>query len=246
MATVRRVALPEWFHQLSDGFWLLPDEVGEEEARFLKRALRLRQGHRVLDAPSGAGRVAVHLALAGCDVTGVDIRRTFIARAQRRFRAAGVSGTLAVLDIREIESCCEFHGIFNWGGSFGYFGDDENADLIRRFAKALRPGGRLLIDLPNRARILRRFKSEVVSERGVARNRWNRRCQRLESSHSAYGRHRPGDTSSIRLYTPAQTQTLFTRAGLRIETMYGDWRGSPYSRSSERLIVVGRKTRPAN
>jgi cyclopropane fatty-acyl-phospholipid synthase-like methyltransferase len=64
--------MPDWFRTLSDDLWLPPDEVGEDEARFIRGALRLRRGQRVLDAPCGAGRIGVHLALAGCDVTGVE------------------------------------------------------------------------------------------------------------------------------------------------------------------------------
>lgn len=49
-----------------DTLWLTPDNIGTDEATFIKRALRLRKGQRVLDAPCGADRIAVHLAKAGC------------------------------------------------------------------------------------------------------------------------------------------------------------------------------------
>jgi SAM-dependent methyltransferase len=233
--------MADWFHELRDDLWLLPNEQGEEEAGFVKRALKLRRGHRVLDIPCGAGRIAVHLAQAGCDVTGADIRRAFVARARKRFRAAGVGGSFAVLDMREIDWCSEFHAIYNWGGSFGYFNDEENADLILRFGRALRPGGRLLVEQLNRERILRRFLREVATERRVSHNRWNRRRQRVESSYFVKGVHDARDRSSMRLYTPCQMRVLFERAGLRVESVYGDLQGSPYTRLGQELIVVGRK-----
>lgn len=233
--------MPEWFQSLRDDLWLQPDESGEEEASFIKRALGVRKGQRVLDAPCGAGRIAVHLAMAGCDVTGVDIRRAFIARARRRFRNAGVDGRLAVLDLRRIEWSGEFHGICNWGGSFGYFDDEENAELVRRYARALRAGGRLLIDQAHREYILRNFLSEVATEKRVSRNRWNARSQRLDSEYFVNGRHRLGDTSSMRLYTRSQTERLFRSAGLEVEAVYGYWDGAPCTRASRRMIFVGRK-----
>jgi SAM-dependent methyltransferase len=236
----------EWFHELSDDLWLPPDEQGEEEARFIRRALRLRKGHRVLDVPCGAGRIAVHLALAGCTVTGVDIRRAFVARARKRFRAAGVRGTFAVLDMREIDWLSEFDGIYVWYGSFGYFDDESNADVIARLARALRPGGRLLVEQPNRERILRDFRSRVVREKRVSRNRWNSRRQRVESSYFVQGVHDPCDRSSMRLYTPTQMRALYGRAGLRVEYVYGDQHGGLYSRYAQKMIFVGRKERPAN
>ena len=63
------------------------------------------------------------------------------------------------MDLRSIEFENEFHAIYNWFNSFGYFSDGENAEVVRRFARALRPGGRLLIDHLNRERILRNFPS---------------------------------------------------------------------------------------
>lgn len=233
--------MPEWFSTLRDDLWLLPDESGEEEARFILRALRLRKGERVLDAPCGAGRIAVHLARAGCNVTGVDIRRTFVARARRRFRSEGLSAKLSVLDIRKLEWVDAFHGIYNWGGSFGYFEDETNAEVVRLYARALKAGGRLLIDQVNREHVLRNFREEFETEKRVARNRWDPHSERLESTYFVDGRHRLGDTSSMRLYTGVQTRLLFERAGLEVDSVYGDWNGNEYARSSPRMIFVGRK-----
>ena len=74
-----------------------------EEARFIKRALHLRKGQSVLDAPCGAGRIAFHLARAGCVVTGIDLRPQFIRRARRRFRRAGLRGELKAMDMRDVD-----------------------------------------------------------------------------------------------------------------------------------------------
>ena len=70
----------DWTQHFAEDLWLKPDDVGAEEAAFIRKALRLRRGQSVLDAPCGAGRIAIHLAHAGCVVTGVDLRRSFIHR----------------------------------------------------------------------------------------------------------------------------------------------------------------------
>jgi tRNA U38,U39,U40 pseudouridine synthase TruA len=44
-------------------------------------------------------------------------------------------------DLRGLDFNEEFEGVYNWGGSFGYFSDEENADVLRRYVRALRPGG---------------------------------------------------------------------------------------------------------
>ena len=43
--------MQDWFETMEERLWLLPDEKGEEEARFIKKALLLRKGQAVLDAP---------------------------------------------------------------------------------------------------------------------------------------------------------------------------------------------------
>jgi hypothetical protein len=43
--------MPDWFETMEEHLWPLPDEKGEETARFIQKALRLRKGQAVLDAP---------------------------------------------------------------------------------------------------------------------------------------------------------------------------------------------------
>jgi len=236
-------AQQEWFQRLDDRFWLRPDEVGQEEAAFIRNALHLRRGQCVLDAPCGAGRIAVHLANAGCIMTGVDLRESFIKRARARFRKERLSGRFLALDLRELDFFGEFHAIYNWFGSFGYFSDNENEDLIGRYARALRPGGRLLIDQPNREFILRHFRAEISNGAHVTRNRYDVGTQRVISTWSDQGKRGAAGISSMRLYTLGQEQRLLRRAGLEIECVYGSHDGSQFNRGSRRMILVARKER---
>jgi cyclopropane fatty-acyl-phospholipid synthase-like methyltransferase len=67
------------------------------------QALHLRPDDRVPDPPCGAGRVAVHLAKAGCRVSGIDRNPRFVARAQQRCNDAGVLGEFRTLDMRQLD-----------------------------------------------------------------------------------------------------------------------------------------------
>ena len=235
----------EWFVDFHEDLWIRgkSDVDSAEEAKFIQKALRLRKGHRVLDAPCGHARIAVHLARAGVNVTGVDITKAFVARARRLFRRENLRGEFIHRDLRDTDFDSEFDAAFNWFGSFGYFSDKDNADVILRFAKALKPGGRLLIDQVNRERVLRNFKAKQVGEWLTAKNRWNPKTQRVEAEWIL--RHRNGrkstSNSSIRMYTISQFRALFEKAGLTLEKVYGKYAGEPYSRKSARMIVVGRK-----
>lgn len=233
--------MPDWFETMEESLWLLPDEEGETEARFIKKALRLRKGQKVLDAPCGAGRIAFHLARGGCVVTGVDLRPWFVNRARRKFRTGGLDGRFMVMDLRNLDFEGEFDAVFNWGGSFGYFSDEENLDLIRRYACALQPGSRLLIDQVHREYILQHFIQERHRGEVIVRNYWDKDTQRIISRRIVNGRNDPKNMSSMRLYTFRETKKMFEKVGLRVESFYGSFKGEEFHRSSPHLIAIGRK-----
>jgi len=232
----------DWTKTFAEDLWLKPDDVGAEEAAFILRALHLRAGQAVLDAPCGAGRIAIHVARHGCAVTGTDLRRSFTNRALARFRHEKRPGRFFAQDLRQMDFHNDFHGAYSWLGSFGYFSDAENLDVMRRYARALRKGGRLLIDQINRESMLRHFAPSRRNGNVTTRARWDAGPQRANSDWVVERNgKREHNRMSIRLYTPAQMRRLFQQAGLVVEAMYGSRNGEPYKRSSKRLIVVGRK-----
>lgn len=235
-------AMKDWTRTFDENLWLKPDGVGDEEAAFIAKALHLRRGQSVLDAPCGAGRIVIHLARRGCNLTGIDLRSSFTDRATARFRRERQGGRFMPMDLRAMDFREEFHAAYAWLGSFGYFSDADNLAVLKRYASALRGGGRLLVDQPNREAMLRHFVPRHDRRGCSIRNRWNQRVERMESAWVAdRNGMRQHNRMSIRLYTAAQMRRLFEQAGLRVEAMYGGRDGERYTRGSRRLIVVGRK-----
>ena len=144
-------------------------------------------------------------------------------------------------DMRTLDFDGQFDAAFNWQGSFGFFSDSENLDVLVRMARAVRPGGRVLIDQPNREYILRHFRTSNRHTTVRSRTRWNRRSQRAETwfVDNATGE---SWSMSIRLYTVSQFRKLFAAAGLTLVGTCGDLNGGPYSRSSRRIYVVGSRS----
>ena len=177
--------MAEWFERFPAEWWIgNEDHVTESHVTFICKTLRLRRGQCVLDAPCGDGQVSVGLARRGLHVTGVDITKKFISRAHRRFRKERLRGTFHVMDLRRMDSVAEFHAVCNWFNSFGYFSDRENLDVLRRFAQALKRGGRLLIDQTNREYMRRHPIPHYRYEDFVRTTRWDQESERYEMTWS--------------------------------------------------------------
>jgi SAM-dependent methyltransferase len=229
----------DWTLTFDRSLWLKPDATGPADAAFLVRILRLPAGSRILDAPCGTGRISLPLALAGYRVTGVDRQPSYIRRARRR--ASGQeNASFLVADMRKARFDDQFDAVINWGGSFGYFSDMDNQDLVRAFARAVGPRGKIVIDQPNREHLLRHFRTHVEQPGLHITNIWDRSAGRM---HSEWKLKKGGrlhtNRMSVRLYTLMEMKTLFRRAGCRLRTAYGSVSGEGYGRTSRRLIVVG-------
>ncbi|MEY2421378.1 MAG: hypothetical protein QOI95_1445 [Acidimicrobiaceae bacterium] len=131
----------------------LSDEHNDADVETIVSFLDLQGGERVLDAPCGHGRISNRLAERGMDVVGVDATEVFLDRA----REWGSSVEYLHGDIRALPVDGPFDVALSWFTSFGYFGDEENRQVLADYRRVLRPGGRLLIETHNHDEFVRRF-----------------------------------------------------------------------------------------
>src|ERR1041385_5591162 len=158
----------EWFASWFDSFHyhkLYANRDDAEAARFLDALighLEPRAGARVLDLGCGAGRHSKHLASKGLRVTGMDLAAGSIKEAKRseRARLRFLRHDMRVPFGRDI-----FDYVFNFFTSFGYFEDArEHLTVVRNVGRALRPGGRLVLDYLNVRHAEARLTPEEVQE----------------------------------------------------------------------------------
>lgn len=128
-----------WDERYSEGDWA----DLEEPARILTDAgTWLRPPGLALDAASGAGRNALHLARLGYDVTAVDISREGLRRLATRAIAESLPIHIVHADLEELSfPDCVFDVIVN------------TRFLLRRlfpvYRSALKPGGLLIFETYN-------------------------------------------------------------------------------------------------
>lgn len=211
-------------------------EDADQQVEQIVTATALRSGMRVLDAPCGTGRIARRLAARGVEVVGVDITERFLDEA----RAAGLNVEHA--DMRELPFEDEFDVALCMWGSFGYFDDEGNLAQARAAGRALRPGGRYLIDVPGAESLLVNFRERDWFSAGaidvLERRSYVVGTGRVETEWTfVHGGERDVQTTSIRVYTVPELTDLLTDAGFTTFSALDD-ELEPYGLGSRRLWMV--------
>ena len=245
----------DWHEGWFEGDWLdllalrFPEERTAQAIEAIVERLGLETGSRLLDVGCGHGRIALPLARRGIHVTGVDASRRSLDLAREGAAAEGLDVELREHDMRELDYEGAFDGAINVFSSFGYF-DDEADDrrVLAGIARALRPGGALLLDVihpPGLFRVYRERWWEELDD-GVVwlqEHEWDAlRCRnrglwtfiRPDGSRSEL-RH------SIRLYTTAELVALFADAGLEVDRVWGGWEDVEPGLETMRQVLRGRR-----
>ena len=221
----------------------------EKEVEFLIGQLRLQPGMRLLDLCCGQGRHAVPLARRGLRVTGLDLSGRLLAEAEKSAREAGVSVELVRRDMRDIPWSGEFDGAINMFTAFGYFDDDEqNFRVLEGMARALKPGGRFCLDVMSYSWLLRHYEEKGWScgegdllELEERRMDWATGYHESETTFIEPDGSRKKRTIRVRMFAPHELVSWLHRAGLTVESLFGDLAGSPFGLDTPRLVLVGRK-----
>jgi SAM-dependent methyltransferase len=202
--------------------------VAPEEAALVLRMLGLEPGQRLLDLGCGTGRHSVALAQLGLEVVGLDLSEALLARARASAAEAGVEVTWLRRDMRDLDDLDPFDACVSLYTAFGFFGDEEDQEVLRQVAAALRPGGRLLLDLTNHLGYLRRFPAEVWRETDEAvtreRNRYDALGGVLITARTAFLKQGGAvelPESRVRAYLPHEVQAMLRRAGFALERLLG-------------------------
>ena len=246
---------PDWYNRFFTGLYsrVLGSQFSPEaslaHARIVKRLLRARKGQRVLDVPCGKGRLTIPLARLGLCMTGVDLTASYVRTARRLAAGERLSVGFMQSDMRDIAFVGEFHGVFNWFGSFGYFTDEDNLLFCRKVYQALRPGGRFLIEGPNKSWIRTHFVSHaehtIAGTRIVTRNGWDPKRRRVVGRWTfSRGGRRETKRTDMRIFDGAEIRQVLMAAGFRHIQLYGWPPVGRLTRHSRRMIAVAVKPWP--
>lgn len=216
----------------------------EDFTESLVSFLQPKAGSKMLDIGCGEGRFAIQFAQQGFDVVGIDLAANRIEKAlQHRHEQLD----FFVHDMRHPFYINYFDYAFNLFTSFGYFARErDNLMAAKAFAAGLKKEGTLVIDYLNKDLVLHQMKphEEIVREDIV-----------FDIQKDFDGKHiikhirfvdREGQahhyTERVAAFSLTDFIELFSKVGLQLETIFGDYQLSPFNiDTSPRLIMVFKK-----
>jgi SAM-dependent methyltransferase len=221
----------------------------EREVDFIVEQLGVPSGASVLDLCCGEGRHSVALARRGYRMSGLDLCALHLRLAWRAAKEAGVSVRWHRADMRDIPWEGEFDAVINVFTSFGYLeSDDEDFKVLAGVAKALKRGGRFLLDTINREMLVRHWQEHSWQEGDedflrLEDRRFDllagRQHNRVHSIHP--DGTRSGHEIDLRMYTLKELADMLSRAGLAVRRTWGGFDGRDYDLDSRRMIVLSEK-----
>lgn len=221
----------------------------ENEATFIEKSLRLDKGARILDLGCGTGVHAVELSSRGYQVVGVDLSNTMLDLARNYNTQRGTAVSFIQGDMRQLNLEGVFDAIYCWSATFGYFDDSTNAQVLERVARALRPGGTFVLDVPNRDFIAPRSPSMAWFDKPgcvcMDEMKFDYYTSRLITKRMVLfdnGRSREIE-STMRLYTLHELGRLMQKVGFKVLEVSGHraHRGAYFGNESPRMIISTRR-----
>jgi SAM-dependent methyltransferase len=247
----RKKRLRPWFEEVFDEDYLrtLPFMTADQtlrEVAFIKDALSPPADGHILDVACGYGRHAIELSQRGLRVTGLDLSLPLLIRAADESQRRALSVNFVHADMREMAFDGQFDGAYCVLSSFGYFDEDTNLKVATSICRALKPGGRFLLDTLNRDYIVSDLPTRVWWEGDgcvvLEEVDFNFHTSRVIIRRSVVfqdGRQMEQDIS-IRAYSLHELGKMLRQAGFRVLDVSGSLatKGNFFGATSRNIIMV--------
>jgi len=141
---------------------LLTPERTAQEVDFVIRHLNLSPGAKILDVGCGFGRHSIELARRNFVPLGIDPAPAMIAAARERAKAGDVPANFDGVDATHLPYKQAFDGAICLFTTLGQVGGDrqDNLPLVKQVAGALKPGKRLVLEIPNKPWLIKNLKPD--------------------------------------------------------------------------------------
>ncbi len=234
----------EYSHDYDVAFWL---------------SLAEREGGPIVEWGAGTGRLAIPLAGAGFEVTGVELSETMVEKGrQKGGTVEWICGDMrsAKLGRRYALAVCAFNSFLC------LLGVDDALAFLRNGREHLEPGGLLGIEVsafspeelaeePGGPALSHDFTRELPDGRldrfSVSRYDAASQLLRMRLFYELYDasgglEDRRAHDLTIRVTWRDELKLMLRLAGFEVEAVYGGFEGEPFAAGSEHLIVLARSS----
>ena len=243
-----------FFTGLSLQLWreAIPPAQTKAEVEFLDDVLGADEpGSRFLDVPCGNGRHARPLAARGYEITAVDLSPDFLEEGKRLAGEQGVADKItwvqqdmALLDFEDA-----FEGAYCLGNSFGYRDYEGMMTYLGAVARALRPGGRLVLDNAMSAEsLLPNLEDKVWDRVGedfvlLGENSYDPMESRLDTRFTILrnGQEEVHQVSHW-VFTTAEMQRMLASVGMKTLALLNSVQGDPFNLRDLEVVIVAEKS----
>ena len=204
------------FPQIWFDTFLAPDNASpvDRELAFIQAHLPVASFRRLLDVPCGIGRHAGPLASLGYEVVGVDRSEAALSVATSLYPGVEFR-RLDMLALDALEGA-SFDAVLCLWQSFGFGDSNENRKILDAMGRALRPGGRLLMDIYNSDAVDQLPSDSVETRNGrEVRTRRARAGRRLRVELE-YAGATTVDVHDWEIYRPSEFEKLANLVGLHV------------------------------
>ncbi len=233
----------EYSHDYDVPFWL---------------SLAEREGDPIVEWGAGTGRLAIPLAEAGFEVTGVELSERMAEKGRKKGGTVEwVRGDMRTAKLRRRYrlAVCAFNSFLC------LLGVDDALGFLRNAQEHLEPGGLLGIEVsafspeelaeePGGPELHHDFTRELPDGRldrfSVSRYDAASQLLRMRLFYELYGasgepKDRQAHELSIRVVGRAELELMLRLAGFEVEAVYGGFEGEPFSSESDHLVVLARR-----
>lgn len=228
---------------------VLSEERDAAEVENIVTVLALEPGAEILDLCCGQGRHTALLAQRGYRMTGLDLSGYLLEHARRRADEAGVQVEFHQGDMRKIPWTERFDAVINMFTAFGYFDDEaENQRVLHGVYRALKPGGKFLIEMMHRDRLAKIFQAKDWERLDDGTIVWYQRefdpvtginTQRTTMLRPDGQLHHRGHT--VRVYTPTELVAMLRQAELEPVSVLDGADLTPFTMDARRMMILAEK-----
>jgi SAM-dependent methyltransferase len=234
----------EYSHDYDVPFWL---------------SLAEREGGPIVEWGAGTGRLAIPLAKAGFDVTGVELSEKMVEEGRKKGETVKwICGDMQNVQLgrRYALAVCAFNSFLCLSNV------DEALAFLRNAREHLEPGGLLGIEVsafspeelaeePGGPELRHDFTRDLADGRldrfSVSRYDVASQLLRMRLFYELYGtsgelKDRRAHDLTIRVTGRDELQLLLRLAGFEVEAVYGGFEGEPLAAGSDHLIVLARRS----